>query len=469
MSENIKNKVNKLIKSRALWYALFFVLALPLHLYFFEMSNSDEGLVLSHAWRIANGETIYQDFFAYKSPLSFYMVAGLIKIFGANFLIIKFFSVLVLLASLIGIERISSFYLQKPWSFWPSIIYLLTSQAMPLINHNFFNLTIIIWAVYFFLLARQKSTNLLLSVSGFLVGMAWCVLQHRATVVGLGMLLMLAYYALRKQTKIKWKSVLFFTLSAASPVIMLLLLIGPAAFLDNLILFPLNNYSEANKISPVFFYAYLVSLLALLVTLKVKNKKDYNSLLFIQVFLLLSIFARPGIYYIKIISFGTIILFFVLLKNLLDYLPRLTRKYYIIIALSFLFTLFINLIVFQAGNKASGEKYKNLIAFIEENCSDNLLYSGPFSPNLYFITKRKNPTSFSSLITGLHTEEQFLQAKNEIISNPPECVVLDYDMVKQFSYKHKNPLDEYIKNNYVTIKEVEIGHLVSVRKYKHGQ
>src|SRR6185312_9484979 len=44
--------------------------------------DPDEGIVLQGAERILRGEVPYRDFFSFYTPGSFYLVAGLFKIFG---------------------------------------------------------------------------------------------------------------------------------------------------------------------------------------------------------------------------------------------------------------------------------------------------------------------------------------------------------------------------------------------------
>jgi hypothetical protein len=48
------------------------------------LMNDDEGAYLYDAWRVSLGEVPYRDFFLSQTPLSFYAVAGLFKVFGPS-------------------------------------------------------------------------------------------------------------------------------------------------------------------------------------------------------------------------------------------------------------------------------------------------------------------------------------------------------------------------------------------------
>lgn len=49
----------------------------------------DEGIVLQGAQRILDGQILYRDFFSFYTPGSFYLVAGLFKVFGDSFIVAR--------------------------------------------------------------------------------------------------------------------------------------------------------------------------------------------------------------------------------------------------------------------------------------------------------------------------------------------------------------------------------------------
>src|SRR6266567_638527 len=49
----------------------------------------DEGILLQGAQRVLDGQVPYRDFFSFYTPGSFYLVAGLFKIFGDSFMVAR--------------------------------------------------------------------------------------------------------------------------------------------------------------------------------------------------------------------------------------------------------------------------------------------------------------------------------------------------------------------------------------------
>ena len=71
--------------------ALIFVVSL-LYLLLFRRHSAvdpDEGIVLQGADRVLRGEVPYRDFFSFYTPGSFYLVAGLFKLFGNSFVVAR--------------------------------------------------------------------------------------------------------------------------------------------------------------------------------------------------------------------------------------------------------------------------------------------------------------------------------------------------------------------------------------------
>ncbi len=53
------------------------------------MMDADEGIILQGAQRILDGEVLYRDFFSYFTPGSYYLLAGIFKIFGSSMLVAR--------------------------------------------------------------------------------------------------------------------------------------------------------------------------------------------------------------------------------------------------------------------------------------------------------------------------------------------------------------------------------------------
>src|SRR5690349_20023939 len=55
----------------------------------------DEGLILVHATRVAQGAVLHRDFYANYGPAQFYILAGLFKLFGASVLVERVWDTIV--------------------------------------------------------------------------------------------------------------------------------------------------------------------------------------------------------------------------------------------------------------------------------------------------------------------------------------------------------------------------------------
>ena len=76
-----------------IFYVLLFAAVFAVHAYW--IFNLDDGVILAGAWDMYNGKKIYLDFFSYISPLSFYFIFFVWKLFGVSYFVAKFFSIIV--------------------------------------------------------------------------------------------------------------------------------------------------------------------------------------------------------------------------------------------------------------------------------------------------------------------------------------------------------------------------------------
>ena len=77
-------------QSSELWIALFLFVITCAYLFLFRRYTTmdpDEGIVLQGAQRLLRGEAPYRDFFSFITPGSYYLLAGLFKIFGSSLLV----------------------------------------------------------------------------------------------------------------------------------------------------------------------------------------------------------------------------------------------------------------------------------------------------------------------------------------------------------------------------------------------
>jgi hypothetical protein len=463
------NKLKKFLPS------LFWILVLAILIYFhrFNPLNSDEGLILNGAWNLINNRKLYFDFFEYIPPGSFYIIFFIWKISTPSYLIAKIFSVLIVFLSLIGIFKINKLINPKISGYFLVFFYSLTTFAWPLINHNTFNQFFLIYAIYFFLKFIQNKKNLkLLYSSFFILGSGALFLQQKSLLLFLGFILYLIilnfnnFKTFKSKLKSKLKIIIISFLAFSLPILSLFFFWPLKLLFDNLIIFPLFNYSKINfgYVSHSLFIAIIILFSIFnIILFKLNqnfqfNKKFKNlnlnlitTLTFIQLFLLISVIPNHDYYHLGLIGFPLYIMLVFILKILIKFnqsdffqlFKKLLLIFYIIVYI-FILTIFIKPFLNQENNKIL--KFKKIVKNNCKNQSD--LYAGPFLPGLYFEFKKLNPTPFSILLTNLNPNQHFLEAKKALIDEKNKCVILNYQMVEKFNYNKKNPLDQYIEDNY---------------------
>ncbi len=482
--ELLKSKI--LIAKNFWWLGLFSLLS------FFHCKHdldSDEGVILEGAWNLINNRELYTDFFEFIAPGSFYLIFWAWKIFGIHYFIAKLLAILFVFFAAIGAYKISRLTTKSNLSYLVPVIFIASSFHWPIINHNIFSLFFIVWSVYFFIKGLTKYSTKNFVASGLLTGVSILFLQHKGIILLLTLslfifilflkekkqlLLKLNVYPVRKKplTKSEIKSFcrslwfkssdkqrlsngvcyVFFSLL---PLIPLFIKWPAQALYENLIIFPSFNYIEVNKI-PLYLFFFFCAFLSLIIWHLKKEKNIFVWLLiFIQFFLLLSVLQRPDLQHITFILFPIYCLLPLAYKRIKMLNKKLRFLNYLIICIVFsliIYTSFIHIICFTPMYSI---KNSEIILFINKNCPGPYIYAGPYQPELYFETRKLNPTPYFALITGHQTLKQFIEAKNCLEKHQPECAVLNYKMVEKFNHNKNNPVDNYIKDNYQLIFQVK--------------
>jgi 4-amino-4-deoxy-L-arabinose transferase-like glycosyltransferase len=110
------------------------LIALVLFMGFYNLDgdrmNDDEGAYLYASWRVSLGEVPYRDFFVVQMPLSFYVTAGLFKLFGPEVWWARAASLLLILGTGFLIYRASTkfFEFERNLSLAMAGIFLLTKH-----------------------------------------------------------------------------------------------------------------------------------------------------------------------------------------------------------------------------------------------------------------------------------------------------------------------------------------------------
>lgn len=430
---------------------LFFIVSAPLLNFSHPLSN-DEGIVLDHALKIANGQILYKDFESFVAPGSFYLTGFLFHIFTPSYWTAKVISLIFQLTSVFLIFKIT-FLLAKEkflsqisafsWLFISSISY-------PAISYNNQSTYLAIGACYFLLKARTSRKILLYYfLSGLFCGLVIIFLQNKGLFLTSFFTIFLFFLLLTK--KLPPKSLVAFLSGSVLFPLSLFLVWHPNFLFQTLVIWPLGHQLSYNPHSPLVF---LFSLTFLLMTIYVLDREKNNNgyilplIAIAQVALLVSIDRRQDIYHLGINSFPFIIIF-----SYTVYKLSLKLKLQVIIQkIKFVFPIlavYLMLAILQK-NLQSFITYEEFKAKVQKNNIKNF-YAHPFLPGLYFELKMPNPYPNGFLFTGMHPQEKFNQNLAVLLAENPNHIFLNYETVKKFKYDTDNSLDKYINNHYKTI------------------
>jgi hypothetical protein len=437
----------KLLSFEFWWWLGLIIFALLLHGN--HVMNNDEGVVLEGAWNLLQGKELYLDFFEFVTPGSFYLIFLFWKFFGAHYFIANIIAIGALFIGSIGVYRIAELINRSKVNYLIPAIIIFSSFQWPIINHNLFSATFIIWATFFFLKGLQIKKNKYFIYTGLLIGFATLFLQSKGLAVLFGTSSFLAYLFFKEKKIGFLKKNSLLILAAIAPVTILFFAWPVKVLYINLVEFVLLNYKDVNRISLFYFFLFLLILIVSFIILRKEKKLEVNALLWLQFVLLLSTLSRPDSYHVALSIFPLLSLsFFIPIK--LDPKKRLSKKVYKICFVGLMLLFIYPSIKYVTGFPIFYSiKDQGAIGYVKENCQgERSLFAGPFIPGIYFETGKVNPTPFGWLITNHQTKEQFNQARKILEEKKPRCVVTHYGVVKKFDYNRDNPVDNFIKKEY---------------------
>lgn len=418
--------------------------------------DSDEGVILNGAWNLLNGRMLYTDFFEYIGPASFYLVFAAWKLFGPHFWVAKLLGILAVAAAVAGTYRTGLLFLSGQdvpvprWAcFAAPLVYSAMSGYWPTINHNTFNIALVVWSVYFTTRSILHQSFRDACIGGLLAGIAILFLQHRGLVVAAVATLFLGCLYARTKNAV-WRNNLAGCLAGALVPAVAMLFFWPGSLLiENLFVFPATRYPEVNRLDSSLFLITACALLVAAWLLRDFRNRGVSFLIVLQGALFLTTLQRPDFSHITSVLFPALALFPLLLAAA----PKSSR-----ISRLFLFwysgSLLIPVLPLAAQSLTDSfwfvDKSNDLtVQFVRTTCTSSpYIYAGPFAPGWYFETRKLNPTRYGVLLTNLNTDAQFLEAKNDVEASRPQCVITNYATVEKFNYDKDNVLDQYIASNY---------------------
>lgn len=221
-------------------------------------------------------------------------------------------------------------------------------------------------------------------------------------------------------------------------------------------------------------------------------------------FMFLSILYRSDIVHITFVFPFVLVLLGILLDTyigLFNSMSRLRRTIFVLMISFFLFYGFYGAVSrlrfasnvkysfdtrigrFYTYDKSVADFYDNLFRTIDEKITDDNAFVYLWSSFVYFISGKKNPTGFDSVIPGYNTDEQLRSIANELEEKRVNFIVydgIDEEIIRDpylFSYpmadiKIDNVLRLFVKNNYDEIYEVKFDknliYKILKRKEKSG-
>ncbi|NPC55447.1 ArnT family glycosyltransferase [Caenimonas soli] len=447
------------ISSEQLWTGSFLLAcsALLLVLHATHLLDSDEGLILHGAWSILNGRTLYTDFFEFVAPGSFYLIAAAWKLFGAHYWIAKSIGILAISGAAIGVWRISQLVLAERqvaaprWAmlFGP-FVFCLFSGYWPSINHNTFNVVLVVWSTFFVIRSILRRNTVDAVIGGFICGVAVWFLQHRGAVVGATSVLLLGLFHGGDGGLARWKNSAAFLIAFLVPVGGMLLCWPASLLVENLIYFPANHYLEVNRVDFSVFVLVATLIVSAAWLLRHGSSRVVWFLMSLQVILFATALQRPDLSHITLTLFPLLALF-PLLVSAAPVGSRTSRFFLIWIAAGLLLlNLQVPVVVATRFSTPLFEESQHpALRYVRENCGASpYIYAGPFAPGYYFETGKLNPTRHSFLLSNMSTNTHFAEALRDIEVRRPQCMVTNYSSVDKFKYDRKNVVDEYIRSNY---------------------
>lgn len=411
--------------------------------------DSDEGVILTGAWNLLNGRGLYSDFFSIIPPASYYLIYLVWLVGGESYGLANAVAVISVFVAAIGVERLCRLVTDSRLSHIAALLFVLPSGFWPLINHNMFNVAFVIWATYFFVRGIETTRRKDFFVAGLLTGISILFLHTRGVTAFGAFMAFLGFLALRGGFP-NWAGAAGALLAGAtvalSPV---LLLVPPEVLWNAVILFPINHYMDINKIPLTNFWGVLLTMTVAIYVLRNTADKKIWGLIWLQLVLLFSTLLRPDFFHMTLVLFPLYALLPLILVSMWER-PRLQR---ILLGTGMAFP-FLLIVSSYAKDPLRFLRFPNaskyqVVSYVRQNCKDiTSLYAGPFIPGLYFETRKLSPIAHDYLLTGFHTEAQFLKAAETLQQRPPECAVLVYSLVEKFKYRRANPVDIYIERNY---------------------
>lgn len=428
----------------------------------------DEGIYITAGWLNSMGKVPYNDFFLMKPAGIVFVLSTWFSFFGATVFNARVLSLLVSLATLLGVFLLAKKLFGEKAALLSSLffaLWLVPFSAYFAIIDPFLALTAV-WSALFLFICVEERTLEKSFVFGFFLG-ASLIFKQTMVVFALGLIAI----ALFLHPKGKPRSLANIASFAAGflllPVLFLLYLVNVNALANFLeaVLFPIAGQQsflvftlDERLALPFLAFSFVpVALIALYKNYlgAAEKKKEIAIISLLFVFTLANAFPFRGccIHAIPALPFASILVGFVAVEAI-----KRREKVFSAVSVALIAGSFL-VLVFSYGYFASPEFSFIAVDSIAEYISgstmpgDKILVM-PASPELYFLSKR-GPASRQLYFFGSYNEAFQQKAIGEISASNPKIVVYLAKEKEDF-YAGPELVDAYIQENYSVREELEL-------------
>lgn len=457
--------------------------------------QGDEGMVLSSALRVVQGQLMYRDFFEFWTPGIVYLGAAIIKFIGLNLLFFRAFALLNLLSVLVLIFFLTQELIPQRsfFVFLPSLYFLLAlSQSMFIFYHQWISLALV--GIFAFVCLKARAGPIKFFCLGVLAGLSFLFTQTQGVATNLAFILTLWFSS--QSRPIKFRELGIFVLGELSVILPVFvyfsLQAGAATFFYDIVGFILSTYSEHYKqVNPSFIWPVVLIFylwFALNFRRALRESEKLRLVFFLGLSLLL-VYIRAPIRSHTYLSFiGAAPLIFYALKNVWPKIKSLSQplsqitlweRSQTLLTVFLFYLLFFDVAFFavpdqidrwlelnfpiqsRAGTLYTTEwqadRTNYIIDFLNQNTSPGeYIYVGPYSSQFYVLANIKNPTRYSQLTPKYNPNWMFEDAVSDLKSKNPRFIIL-LTSETPFKFEEDNPLSLFVLENYVVLKKLPQG------------
>jgi hypothetical protein len=428
--------------------------------------DADEGQILTGAWNLFHGARLYEDFFEFIGPGSFYWVAGFFRVLGPSYASAIAASASLLLVGIWAFHASARLVIDVPRVRWgASLLWVLLIATPPFINHNTYSsllATVVAWCLLRILprrgadggVAPARSNVWLAAVAGVLSGTTLYVLQPKGlALIGVGVVtLVVSDLLLNPRPGRSLRRLLLLPYLAGLAVVILggAMAWGMAPFAalatvarGNL---AMNHAALSHSYLPLGVALGLALLAGAACYRGGHLDRRITFLLALQVGLWASTAHLPDAWHLAVNSFPLLLV----LGHLAD---RPFNR-----ASPGLWTRSVSvLFVAVAGLGVGGALVRNLedtrgtaewLTELRSTLGGEDFFAFTFLPSFYLELGVPNPYFNSVLYEGSHPTSHFHRNVALLETYRPRYVIADYSSVAKYGHSRDNPVDEFIRARY---------------------